>query len=70
MANYGGASMDIEELEPRKSKAFEIGCDLSNHSIEELKELAEKLGDEISRIQTEVRSKESSRDAAASVFKS
>jgi uncharacterized small protein (DUF1192 family) len=43
---------------------------LSNHSIEELKELAEKLGEEISRIQAEVHSKESSRDAAASVFKS
>jgi uncharacterized small protein (DUF1192 family) len=61
--------MDMEELEPRKKKAFEIGCDLSNHSIEELKELAGTLGDEISRIQAEVKSKESSRDTADLVFK-
>lgn len=61
--------MDIEELEPRKLKAFEIGCDLSNHSIEELKELAEALGSEISRIEAEIAAKESSRDAADSVFK-
>ena len=61
--------MDMEELEPRKKKVFEIGSDLSNHSIEELKELAETLGNEISRIQAEVQSKESSRNAADSVFK-
>lgn len=61
--------MDIEDLEPRKKKSFEIGCDLSNHSIDELKELIETLGGEISRIEEAVRSKESSRDAADSVFK-
>ncbi len=61
--------MDMEELEPRKKKAFEIGCDLSNHSIEELSELAEALDGEISRIKGEIASKESSRDAADSVFK-
>lgn len=62
--------MDIEELEPRKRKGFEIGCDLSGHSVEELKELAETLGEEIKRIGEAIRSKESSRDAADSVFKS
>ena len=61
--------MDIEDLEPRKTKDFEIGCDLSSYSIEELKQLVETLGDEISRIETEIASKESSRDAADSVFK-
>lgn len=61
--------MDMEELEPRKKKAFGIGCDLSNHSIEELKELAAALGSEISRIGKEITSKENSRDAADSVFK-
>ena len=61
--------MDIEELEPRKPKVFEIGCDLSDHSIEELKELIETLGSEISRIEEAIGSKESSRDAADSVFK-
>ena len=62
--------MDIEELETPKKKDFEIGCDLSNHSIEELKELVETLGNEIARIEDEIRAKESSRDAADSVFKS
>ena len=61
--------MDLEELEPRKLKAFEIGCDLSNYSIEELKELAETLANEISRIEVEIAAKESSRNAADSVFK-
>ena len=61
--------MDIEDLEPRKKTNFEIGCDLSSHSIEELIELIETLGDEISRIEVAVKSKESSRDAADSVFK-
>ena len=61
--------MDIDELEPRKSRDFVIGCDLSNHSIEELKELIETLGNEISRIEVEIAAKESSRDAADSVFK-
>jgi len=59
----------MEELELRKKKDFEIGCDLSNHSIEELKELTETLSDEIKRIGEAIRSKESSRDAADSVFK-
>jgi len=63
------SALDMEELEPRKKKEFEIGCDLSNHSIEELNELIETLGGEIERIGEAVRSKESSRDAADSVFK-
>ena len=62
--------MDIEELEPRKKKGFEIGCDLSNHSIAELSELVATLSDEISRLKDEIRAKESSRDSADSVFKS
>jgi uncharacterized small protein (DUF1192 family) len=61
--------MDMEELEPRKKPTFEIGCDLSDHSVEELKELAEALGEEISRIKVEIASKVTSRDAADSVFK-
>ncbi len=61
--------MDIEELEPRKSKDFVIGCDLSSHSIDELNELVETLGNEIVRLKEEICAKESSRDAADSVFK-
>ena len=62
--------MDIEELEPRKKKGFEIGCDLSSHSIAELKQLVATLGDEIARLEDEMRAKESSRDSTDSVFRS
>ncbi|MDA7947202.1 MAG: DUF1192 domain-containing protein [Hyphomicrobiaceae bacterium] len=62
--------MDMEELEPRKAAAYELGGDLSTISIEELKELTERLKAEIARIEHEIKAKESSRDAAASVFKS
>ncbi len=61
--------MDMEELEPRKPAAYELGGDLSNISIDELKELTERLKGEIARIEAEIKAKESSRDAAASVFK-
>ncbi|MCG8560262.1 MAG: DUF1192 domain-containing protein [Hyphomicrobiales bacterium] len=61
--------MDLEELEPRKSKDYEIGGDLSNLSIEELKALVAKLTSEIVRIEDAVRAKESSMSAADSVFK-
>ncbi len=62
--------MDMEELEPRKSRDFEIGQDLSKLSVEELKALAQTLREEIARIEATVRAKESSRAAADSVFKS
>lgn len=62
--------MDIEELEPRKRKPYEIGEDLSERSVEELKELAESLRQEIARIEKVLESKQSSRLAADSVFKS
>ncbi len=62
--------MDMEELEPRKPKAFALGGDLSTLSIEELRELIDRLNTEISRIEADIKAKESSRDAAASVFKS
>ena len=62
--------MDMDELEPRKPTEFELGGDLSKISIEELKELTERLRAEIDRIEQEIKTKESSRDAAASVFKS
>ncbi len=61
--------MDIEELEPRKTPKFEIGGDLSTLSVEELKELVAVLKGEIARIEEAVGAKESSREAADSVFK-
>lgn len=62
--------MDLEELEPRKRKDFEIGGDLSGFSVEELKELVAVLQNEIARIEAELAEKQSSRDAADSIFKS
>ncbi len=62
--------MDLEELEPRKTKDHQIGGDLSNLSIEELRVLAATLTAEISRIEEAIRGKESSKSAADSVFKS
>lgn len=62
--------MDIEELEPRKRKTFEIGEDLSARSVEELKELAQSLREEIDRIEKALESKQSSRQAADAFFKS
>lgn len=62
--------MDTDDLEPRKKPEFRLGGDLSDLSIEELNDLAGALAEEIVRIETAVRAKEATRDAAASVFKS
>ena len=43
--------MDLEELEPRKSKDYEIGGDLATLSVGELKELVETLKGEIGRLE-------------------
>lgn len=61
--------MDLEELEPRKRKDFEIGGDLSGFSVEELQELVATLRGEIARIEEELAEKQSSREAADSIFK-
>jgi uncharacterized small protein (DUF1192 family) len=61
--------MDLEELEPRKRKDFEIGDDLSGFSLEELQELVAMLKNEIARIEAELEAKQSSREAADSIFK-
>ncbi len=62
--------MDPEELEPKKKKSFEIGEDLSALSLNELEELIATLKDEISRIEQAIDAKQSSKQAADSVFKS
>ena len=64
-----GSIMDIADLEPRKKKEFAIGADLSNHSIEELKELAADLRQEIERIEKAVGDKQGSLKAADAAFK-
>lgn len=62
--------MDPEELEPKKSKGFEIGEDLSALSLDELKHRIAALKGEIARIEETIGAKESSKQAADSFFKS
>lgn len=55
---------------PRPKKTHELGQDLSMLSVEELRERIEALRAEISRLESSVKAKEASRNAANSVFKS
>ena len=61
--------MDFDDLEPRKKQIFEVGMDLSNHSVEELSHLIQNLKSEIIRISHELEKKKSSADSANSIFK-
>ncbi len=58
-----------EPAEPRKKVAHEIGMELSQLSVFELKERIAALQAEISRIEQTIRKKESSKDAADNFFK-
>ena len=43
--------MDLDDLEPKKKKAYELGQDLSKLSVGELAELIEELKAEIARVE-------------------
>jgi uncharacterized small protein (DUF1192 family) len=58
-----------EPAEPRKKIVHEIGQDLSQLSVFELKERIAALNAEIARIETAVQKKESSKNAADNFFK-
>jgi uncharacterized small protein (DUF1192 family) len=58
-----------EPAEPKKMVVHEIGQDLSQLSVFELKERILALTEEIARIEQAVKKKESSKSAAASFFK-
>jgi uncharacterized small protein (DUF1192 family) len=62
--------MSIEDLEPKKPKGHEVGIDLSKLSVGELAELIETLKAEIARVEQTLATKQSSKSAAESVFKS
>lgn len=53
---------------PAPSALYQIGADLSSLSIDELRERIDMLRDEITRIEGELSTKGSSRDAAESLF--
>lgn len=58
-----------EPAEPRKKAVHEVGQDLSQLSVFELKERILALTEEIARIEKTVKAKESSKNAADSFFK-
>jgi uncharacterized small protein (DUF1192 family) len=61
--------MDLDDLEPKKVKAYELGQDLSKLSVGELAELIETLKEEIARVEAVRAAKQSSRSAADAAFK-
>jgi uncharacterized small protein (DUF1192 family) len=61
--------MDLDDLTPKKPKAYELGQDLSKLSVGELKELATTLREEIARVEAAAAAKEASRNAADAAFK-
>jgi uncharacterized small protein (DUF1192 family) len=58
-----------DPAEPRKKVVHEIGQDLSQLSVFELKERMAALNAEIARIESAVQKKESSKNAADNFFK-
>ena len=61
--------MDLDDLEPKKKKSYELGQDLSKLSVGELAELIESLKEEIARVEAARSAKQSSRSAADAAFK-
>jgi uncharacterized small protein (DUF1192 family) len=61
--------MNLDDLEPKKVKAYELGQDLAKLSIGELAALVETLKAEIARVEATMAAKQSSKDAAAAAFK-
>jgi len=61
--------MDLDDLEPKRVKAYELGQDLSKLSVGELAELIETLKAEIARVEAARIAKQSSRSAADAAFK-
>ena len=62
-------AMDDED-KPKKKIAHEIGQDLTLLSVAELRERIELLKNEIARLEGDIKSKQASRSAAESFFKS
>ena len=61
--------MNLDDLEPKKVKAYELGQDLAKLSIGELAALVETLHAEIARVETTRAAKQSSKSAADAAFK-
>jgi uncharacterized small protein (DUF1192 family) len=62
--------MDLDDIAPPpKKKTYELGQDLSKHSVGELQALIDALKEEIARVEQTLHAKQSSKSAAESVFK-
>jgi len=62
--------MDLEDLQPpKKAKRYEVGQDVSKHSVGELKALIDELKAEIARVEQALSAKQSSKSAAEAAFK-
>lgn len=59
-----------DEEKPKKAPAYEIGADLSKRSVEELRDYIEILDGERKRAEAALNSKQASRQAADTFFKS
>jgi uncharacterized small protein (DUF1192 family) len=66
LLEYG---MDLDDLEPKKVRAYELGQDLSKLSVGELAELIETLKEEIARVEAVRAAKQASRSTADAAFK-
>jgi uncharacterized small protein (DUF1192 family) len=62
--------MDLDEVQPvKKPKGYELGQELSKHSVGELEALIEALKAEIARVEQALHAKQSSKSAAEAAFK-
>ena len=59
----------MDEEEPKRKPAYQLGQDISLMSVDELNETIDALGEEISRLKREVDTKSDSRNAAEAFFK-
>jgi uncharacterized small protein (DUF1192 family) len=62
--------MDTDDIAPPpKKKSYELGADLSKHSVGDLQALIDALKEELARVEHTLNAKQSSKSAAESVFK-
>jgi uncharacterized small protein (DUF1192 family) len=62
--------MDLDDLQPpKKAKSYELGQDLSKHSVGELQALIDELRAEIARVEQAMKAKQSSKSTAEAAFK-
>ena len=59
----------MDEEEPKRKPAYQLGQDISLMSVDELNETIDALGEEIARLKREADAKSDSRNAAEAFFK-